>query len=136
VFAGDWVCVAYCSHVEYYQCLCNDPNGTSIGHCPLSYLEGSMGGSYLATAPASELVDNNGAMTVLCGTQVPGLKFDPYVAMVNHSGEAAAHDYLQALYNMSMQWIAAAEYGNPQSSFVKSTNNGASIGSRVQLLSV
>jgi len=95
-----------------------------------------MGGAYLATAPSSELANNNGAMSVLCGTQIPGLKFDPYVAMVNQTGEAATRDYLQSLYNLSMQWIAEADYRSSKSRLTKTMSHSVSIGSPSQPLTI
>merc|ERR1711964_149345 len=106
LFAGQWVVVAYCSRVPYYQCLCNDPDGPAkTKTCPNSYLEGSIGGTYLAAADASELIDINGAMTVLCGNHPTDLTFDPYVGMVDKVGERGTHDYVKALYDQSRQWI-------------------------------
>lgn len=131
-FAGDWVVVKYCGSVPYYQCLCNDPNGTLAAKtCPTNSLVGSMGGAYLAAAHASEVASANGALTVLCGTQPTDLVFDPYRGMVKKIGEEATNDYLKAIYNQSKQWLVEAEHASSLSNF---RNIESSIRSSAQIV--
>jgi len=134
LFAGKWVAAQYCGMVPYYQCLCRGPDGTSAETCPISSLQGSVGGAYLAAAHVSEIVNVNGAMTVLCGDHPADLTFDPYVGMVDKIGELAARSYLKALYKKSQQWINKAGYGGVQSHFAETVSGVDGVGSRVQIL--
>ena len=137
LFAGNWVLVQYCGITPYWVCLCNDPDGTAATKtCPMSPLEGGLGGAYLAAANASEIANVNGAVTVLCGTHPTNLAFDPYVGMVNKVGKSATRDYLKTLHNQSQQWINEASGGNSQSNFVEAGSDRIGIGRRDQILTL
>lgn len=98
--------IELCQSIPYEGCLC----GKNIT-CPLNGFQGAVSPVYLAAAPAEELWNIDGSITVLCGWNPYDPQsgyLDPYDSMVNRIGFESVQAYLDQLQAMSWAWVNEA----------------------------
>ena len=107
---------AQCPSVPFFYCDCTDDPAAQAyldANCPLTTDEGSVSFTYLAAAPASEVVPQSGLLTNACeaGDAMLGYAkvFDQRLNMAARRGSDATEQWGLAVFDLITMWATGRE---------------------------